>query len=409
MSVVHRSVTDVERLHRLVDAMLVLGEEAPLHELLQRIVDASAELVGARYAALGVLDDEGAGLRAFITHGVTDEERAAIGTPPTGRGALGQLIVDRKPLRLEALSAAPFSVGFPPSHPAMRSFLGVPVWVRDDQVFGNLYLCDRLDGEPFTDDDEALLVALGRAAGLVLAEAKVREQLREMTLNDERARLARDLHDSVIQRLFAVGLTLQSVVGGGLPQEAGAQVHHCIDELDTTIREIRTTIFELTTVTEPTGWSLRRRILELVDEVTSRLGLPVSVSFSGPVDTAIGAALCGAGPPRRPRAPLERRAPCARRTGEPATRGRRWRRPRSRWPTTGSARASGRPRATGSPTWRSARGRPADRSRFRRPMRAGHPSHLDRNVAAHDDDPRPPRRRPRARAPWHPRPARVRR
>jgi len=268
--------------------MLLIGIEAPLSDLLQRIVDVSADLLGARYAALGVLDEDAVALRAFITHGVSDEARDAIGATPKGRGVLGQVIVERKAIRIDDLSSAACSSGFPPAHPPMRRFLGVPVWVRDDDVFGNLYLCDRLDGAPFSDEDEALLEALGRAAGVVIAEAKVREKLREVTLGDERTRLARDLHDSVIQRLFAVGLSLQSIAGPGLPEEARARVLEAVDELDTTIREIRATIFELTTETGRAGASLRRRLLELIDEVTSRLGLPVTVAFAGPVDSAIG-------------------------------------------------------------------------------------------------------------------------
>jgi two-component system, NarL family, sensor histidine kinase DevS len=290
-TVPHRTVTDPERLHALIDAMLLIGVEAPLSELLQRIVDVAADLVGARYAALGVLDEDVAALQAFVTHGVSDAERAAIGSAPRGRGVLGQVIVERRPIRFDDLTSAPAFAGFPPHHPPMRQFLGVPVWVRDDDVFGNLYLCDRLDGAPFSDEDEAVLEALGRAAGFVIAEAKVKDRLREVTLGDERTRLARDLHDSVIQRLFAVGLSLQSVAGSALPDEAHARILWAIDELDTTIREIRATIFELTSESGRAGTSLRRQLLELVDEVTTRLGLPVSVAFAGPVDTAIGPSL----------------------------------------------------------------------------------------------------------------------
>lgn len=283
----HRVIEDPKRLHALIDAMLLIGEEGQLDELLQRIVDVAAELIGVRYAALGVLDNRGATLREFLTYGLTEREREKIGSLPTGRGVLGQVITDRATLRYENLSEAPSSVGFPPNHPPMRQFLGVPVWLREGVAFGNLYLCDRLDGGAFSDDDAAVLEALGRAAGLAIAEARVREQLHDVTLTEERARLARDLHDTVIQRLFAVGLSLQPLAAEDLSPEAQERLSDAIDELDATIRDIRTTIFE---ISERRGdrSGLRHELRAIVDEVTSRLGLRVAVEFDGPLEALVG-------------------------------------------------------------------------------------------------------------------------
>lgn len=288
----HRTIRDAARLHALIDAMLLVEEESSLDELLQRVVDVAADLVGVRYAALGVLDSHRTSLRAFLTHGVTPEERERIGALPTGKGLLGRVIDEPETLCLEDLSASPFSSGFPPNHPPMRQFLGVPVRLRDGAVFGNLYLCDRLDGEPFTPEDAAVVEALGRSAGLAIAEARLREQLHEVTLAEERTRLARDLHDTVIQRLFAVGLSLQPIAGEELTEAARRRLDDAIDELDATIRDIRTTIFE---IRERRGddASLRHELRSIVDEATSRLGLRVSVEFVGPLDAMVGPIAAG--------------------------------------------------------------------------------------------------------------------
>ncbi len=283
----HRVIDDPKRLHALVDAMLLIGEESSLDELLQRIVDVAGDLIGVHYAALGVLDPRTATVRAFLTYGMTEQEREKIGALPSGRGVLGEVITKRAALRYEDLTSAPTSVGFPPNHPPMRQFLGVPVWLREGVVFGNLYLCDRLDGEAFSAEDTAVLEALGRAAGLAIAEARVREQLHDVIVSEERTRLARDLHDTVIQRLFGVGLSLQPLAAEALSPSAHERLQDAIDELDATIRDIRTTIFE---ISDRRGDSagLRHELRNLVDEVTSRLGLRVTVEFVGPLDALVG-------------------------------------------------------------------------------------------------------------------------
>ena len=195
-------------LRELLDAVLALGSDLDLPSMLRRIIEGAVGLVDARYGALGVLDDAGTRLEQFITVGIDDVTHGLIGDLPVGHGILGLLIVDAKPLRLPDLREHPDSFGFPPHHPPMRSFLGVPIRVRD-QVFGNLYLTDKTTAEVFSDVDEELMVGLAAAAGVAIENARLHARVQEFALVEDRERIARDLHDTVIQRLFATGLSLQ--------------------------------------------------------------------------------------------------------------------------------------------------------------------------------------------------------
>ncbi len=135
--------------HALIEAGMILASELSLDAVLQRIVELAVEITDARYGALGVLTPDGRAIEEFITVGVTPEERAAIGDPPVGHGVLGLLIEEVGPLRLPDIGADPRSVGFPPNHPPMRSFLGAPVVARG-RVFGNIYLTEKRDAPEFT-------------------------------------------------------------------------------------------------------------------------------------------------------------------------------------------------------------------------------------------------------------------
>ncbi|GAA4671420.1 hypothetical protein GCM10023347_26590 [Streptomyces chumphonensis] len=163
-----------ERFHGLLDAFLTLNRELELPSLLRELLKTAQELVGARYGAMGVLDETGERLADFIPVGLSEEEEQALaGVPlPHGLGLLGHLIRHPEPLRVETIAAHPESVGFPSGHPPMRRLLGVSIRVRD-QVYGNLYLTDRRDGLPFDEHDEAVLVALASAAAVAIDNARL--------------------------------------------------------------------------------------------------------------------------------------------------------------------------------------------------------------------------------------------
>lgn len=418
----------------LLDAVVAISSDLDLTSVLQRIVEAACQLTDARYGAVGVIGGDGM-LAEFITHGLDPHEREQIGAPPHGRGILGLLIKHPEPLRLQDLTRHPESYGFPPNHPPMRSFLGVPVRIRG-AVFGNLYLTEKAHGE-FHDDDVLLVEALASAAGFVIENARaytlserrrqwlqataelvddlqppldtrvalqriaqaalsvahargtaavhtngdpvaatdaavvagrgtdlqtlraevrtVLEQLpptsdgpvevvadgvrvlvvplrahltdptalltflgdehsvleleerellisfadqaalaldraqavadrAELAVISDRERIARDLHDTVIQRLFATGLTLQAVSSGVSDPVLTDRIGKAVDDLDQVVRDIRGTIFELRHVG---GASLQAEVRGLVREYARVLGWSPVVRVDGPVDTAV--------------------------------------------------------------------------------------------------------------------------
>ncbi|MFL5925936.1 MAG: GAF domain-containing protein [Gaiellaceae bacterium] len=162
-----------DRLRTLLETGIAITSELSLDAVLQRIVEAAAELTGARYAALGVIDASGTSLERFVTHGVDDETRARIGELPRGRGILGVLIEDARTLRLHDIADDPRSVGFPPGHPAMRSFLGTPIRLRG-VAYGNLYLTEK-EGADFDEEDEELVALLSAQAAVAIENARLYE------------------------------------------------------------------------------------------------------------------------------------------------------------------------------------------------------------------------------------------
>ncbi|MGW7522056.1 sensor histidine kinase [Streptomyces sp. NPDC054783] len=166
-----------DRVHSLLEAVLSVGRELDLKQALRSIVEAAAVLVEAEYAALGVIGPDGKRLSEFLTVGVGEEQITRIGPYPEGHGILGQLIRHPEPLRLAKLSEHSASYGFPPGHPPMNSFLGVPIRVRD-QVFGNLYLTEKRGGAQFDEEDESVLSTLAVAAGVAIDNARLYEESR---------------------------------------------------------------------------------------------------------------------------------------------------------------------------------------------------------------------------------------
>jgi signal transduction histidine kinase len=228
----------------LVNAGLMLASELSLPAVLQRIVGMAAELAGARYAALGVVSSAG-DIEQFVTHGISDEERARIGPLPHGRGILGALITDARPLRLRRIQDDPRSVGFPPDHPSMTSFLGVPVAVRGN-VFGNLYLTEKIGADEFTKDDEDAIVKLASQAGVAIELTRAQEELHRLALIEDRERIAKELHDDVIQSLFAEGMALQAALSMlDDPKALETRLNQSVENIDRVIRDLRNYIFGL--------------------------------------------------------------------------------------------------------------------------------------------------------------------
>lgn len=458
-----RAARDVrERWELLLEAVVTMGADLTLDGLLQRIVEIASNLAGASYAALGVLDDRGEGpdgrsLRTFVTHGLPEHQKAEIGDLPTGHGILG-LIIDRpEPLRLQDLHQHPASFGFPAGHPPMRSFLGVPIRIRD-RVFGNLYLTEKRGAADFTEQDERIVVALAAAAGVAIERARLSEEtaLRERWLEataeiarrlsgaaprldamqiladrarvlaradvswvvagadpdelrlealsgaavdidevaelalvgvlaenvvtsgeadviadlrsdarvgrsaeipgwpdlgpgvvvpmavggqvsgvlalawlpehaaqaavltsdlpsafagqaalvlqasqsnvdrqrqallEDRVRIGRDLHDLVIQRLFALGLGLQGAARATDVPELAQRIEAAVDDLDTTIREIRQSIFALATADQARE-DIQSEVMRMVDRAACTLKFRPTLRFEGPVRTCISA------------------------------------------------------------------------------------------------------------------------
>jgi signal transduction histidine kinase len=444
-----------DRLQGLLDAVIAVGAGLELDSTLQRIVQAAVQLVGARYGALGVVGRRG-GLSEFVYVGISPEQRTRMGHLPDGRGLLGLLINHPQVIRLPDISQHPASVGFPPNHPPMHSFLGAPVRLRNE-IFGNLYLSEKQGGAEFTAEDEVVLQALAAAAGVAVENARLFEQVRmrqrwleasseiraellggastedalrlvaqralelsaagdvlilladddqrdtltahavagqrsqdlirsaiaataldevfgsgaPMLISDlaavlgddleeqaetfgpalavplrsaadisgvllavrdkgaapfepeqvpvlgsfadqaalaleaaqtrraqqlldllaDRDRIARDLHDHLIQRLYAVGMSLQGTLRLVNGHDARGRIHQVVDQLDDTIRDIRTTIFDLHTTGEDKPGSLRRRLLDAAAEVSAGAGPSPSVRMSGAVDTLVPAAI----------------------------------------------------------------------------------------------------------------------
>src|ERR687889_746515 len=193
----------------LSDVVLALAAEREVEPVLQRLVHAARELGGARYGALGGPDGEGAFAR-FITSGMSDKLIAAMGPLPRTHGLLGAMLESPAPYRTDDIHTHPrFRGWWPRAHPDMRSFLGVPIVARGG-IIGALYLTDKIDAPAFSEQDEKLIVLLAAHAAIAIENARLNERSRELSIVEERNRLARELHDNVTQRLFGVALAVES-------------------------------------------------------------------------------------------------------------------------------------------------------------------------------------------------------
>lgn len=251
-----------------------------LPRTLQSIADVVRELVGAKYAAVGVPSDEG-GLRAFITSGLHPAVARGIEHEPEGLGLLGALFDTDYPIRLDDLTADPRSSGFINNHPFMKTFLGVPIEGRNHQRLGNLYLCDRVDGKPFDEEDERLVVFFATFAAIAIENARLHQQLQTVALHRERDRIGMDLHDGVIQEIYAVGMKLEIMRGKThLTHEEEMRFQSIVQDLNNIIESIRGYIRDLRRPTDVQSSTFHQQIANLAEHFRDFAGVEVSLSIS---------------------------------------------------------------------------------------------------------------------------------
>jgi signal transduction histidine kinase len=267
----------------LVEAGLALASELDLDALLQRIADLAREVVGARYGAVGVVGEDGLLLR-FVYSGIDAEAAELIGDLPQGRGLLGVLLEGGRPMRMQEISSHSDSYGFPPSHPAMHSFLGVPIIIRD-RVFGRLYLTEKQGASEFTKDDERIAMTLATQAGVAIQNANLLEEIKargdELAVLEERDRISKELHDGVIQSIYSVGLSLQGAMSmvDRDPDGTKKRMDEAIGTLDNVVRDVRSYIFALQPKSvEERG--LKKAIEELVKDLEVNALVEATVQLS---------------------------------------------------------------------------------------------------------------------------------
>lgn len=243
-----------EQLAALHSAALTLTTELDLGTVLQKVNDLARPLVSARYGALAVLDDKGEYITQFLTSGIAAEQRALMGAPPRGHGLLGALILEGKPIRIPEIENDPRSAGFPPNHPEMHSFLGVPIKSKG-KVIGNLYMTDKIAGKNanaskyaiFTELDQQVLEMFATQAAIAIENAQLYRQTQQLAILKERERFGMDLHDGIIQSVYAVGLMLEDSQHriDAEPKEAKVRIERAIRDLNDVIRDIRNYILDL--------------------------------------------------------------------------------------------------------------------------------------------------------------------
>ncbi|HET8569978.1 MAG TPA: GAF domain-containing sensor histidine kinase [Candidatus Limnocylindria bacterium] len=274
------------RLEALNEAGIALAAELDTDALLQKVAELARQLANARYAALGVFGDEGE-LSQFFTAGITQEQRERIGPLPKGRGILGLLQAEGRPLRLRDLKQHPASVAFPPHHPAMNSFLGVPILLRGEPL-GNLYLTEKVGAEEFSDEDERALVTLAAQAAIAIENARLYEQSERVTILEERQRIGMDLHDGAMQSLYGVGLLLEDAAAqvDDRPPDAKRAIARAVDRLNATIADLRSYVIGLSPIRE-SDRPLREALPALAHQVAANALLHVSVDVDPRAEEAL--------------------------------------------------------------------------------------------------------------------------
>ena len=265
---------------------MTLTSELALETVLQKVVDIARDLVGAPYAALSVLGPSGE-ITRFITSGISAEVREAIGDVPTGHGLLGVLLHKGDSLRLEAISSDARSAGFPPNHPQMTSLLGVPLVFRG-RIIGNLYLTDKSGEGGFSDHDEELVRLLATQAAVAIRNAELHDKAESVARLEERERIGMDLHDGVMQSIYAVGLTLEDCVErvDEAPVEVKKSLDGAMNALNDVISDIRAYIFDLRPRVSVVA-DLPEAIRHLVDDLRVNTLIQTSLEIDGKLSDAI--------------------------------------------------------------------------------------------------------------------------
>jgi signal transduction histidine kinase len=279
----------VEAIDALDGATRAIAGELDLDRVLQLIVDSVRSLVHARYAALGIIDASGR-IERFITSGISADDRALIGAPPRGHGLLGLMIREARAYRIPDIAKHRDAYGFPPDHPPMRSLLGVPVRTAGNPI-GNFYLTDKQGADEFGEQDQRLVEMFALHAGIAIQNARLHARVQQLAVIDERIRIGRDLHDGIIQGIYAVALSLEDVpeLMAEDAGEASSRVDRAIDRLNTTIGEIRTFIVGLGSGTIQIA--IGSRLAGLADEMLlssgARMALDLDLADVGEVDARI--------------------------------------------------------------------------------------------------------------------------
>jgi signal transduction histidine kinase len=288
-----RDRANTQRLRDLADALeqkrkqlqavnaagLALTSELDRAEVLQRVADQARLVANAKYAALGVFDEDG-NVATFTTSGISPEQRARIGPLPRGRGLLGFLQSEHRPIRLRDLHEHPASVGFPKEHPVMRSFVGTPILLRGETL-GNLYLTEKQGADEFSQDDLEALQTLAAQAAIAIENARLYEQAENVSVLEERQRIRMDLHDGVMQSLYGVGLLLEDVADrlDEEPEHARAQLVRSVDRLNAAIADLRGYVLGLRPI-QASDQPLAESLALLAEQARSNALIDVDVDIS---------------------------------------------------------------------------------------------------------------------------------
>ena len=294
-TVVLRNITERKQIERhreklilelrsLNEATRLIAAELSLEDVLQKIIQAAQTLIEVKFAALGIHDGHGK-LSRFITAGISAVDQAKIGALPTGRGLLGVLLHQGESLIIKDMSDHPAAVGFPEHHPKMRSLLGAPIFSKN-ALIGALYLADKRDGSEFTQTDQQLIEMLALHAAIAIENAQLYQKTQRLAILEERERFARDLHDGIIQSIYAVGLSLDNVKAIIPDSDATAkeQIQVSLKSLADVINDLRSYIFDLRPQAMRTK-GLRARLEALIKELKANTSLSIQAEIAADINT----------------------------------------------------------------------------------------------------------------------------